>query len=222
MSVLLTGKDAASVRAKVLELKRQDHPDFEIVAVSGGPLTSGYNRAIRRAKGKILVFTETDTVALSRSWLRQLAAQVREGEVVKGLEVFPPGFNFSNSACYASVAKRIPLNERYRLSSDTEWSRRLQRHGIRMRTIYSAGVLHLRRPASGKALRWAYQYGREWVRLHREGLLEEFESLVEQTKHQIAVGRARLRGISDEMKAVRNRPPERVPRDRSTRRATSS
>ena len=172
------------------------------MATLGGTITQGYNRAIRKAKGDILVFTETDVVPLSRSWLKELVAHVRPGEVVKGLEVYPPVFDFSNTACYAAIAKQFPLNERYLHYSDTEWCRRLARHGVRTRTVYAAGVLHLRRPVSKKALRRAYLYGREWVRLYREGYFEEFGSIVEQTKHQIAVARAKLRGIADERKAL--------------------
>ncbi len=205
VSVLITAQNPQELRAKVDELKKQDYPSFEIVATLGGTITQGYNRAIRKAKGEILVFTETDVVPLSRSWLKELVAHVRPGEVVKGLEIYPPVFDFANTACYAAIAKRIPLNERYLCYSDTEWCRRLARHGIRTRTIYAAGVLHLRRPVSKKALRWAYLYGREWVRLYREGYFEEFGSIVEQTKHQIAVARAKLRGIADECKAMSGR-----------------
>lgn len=201
VSVLVTAKDPQELKAKVLELKRQDHPNFEVVATLGGTIAQGYNRAIRRAKGEILVFTETDVAPLSRSWLRRLAAHVRDGEVVKGLEIFPQGFNFSNTACPAAIAKRFPLDESYAVAEDTAWSEQLVRHGIKIRMITAAGVLHLRRPGSAKALRRAYRYGRSWVRIRRRYGFEAFNSLVKQTKHQIAAGKAALRGVADELRA---------------------
>ena len=219
VSVLITARDPRALQAKIRELKKQDYPNFEIVATLGGTVTEGYNRAIRRAKGEILVFTETDVVPLSRSWLSGLVTQVRPGEIIKGLEIYPPVFNFSNAACHAAIAKQIPLDERYRLFSDTEWYKRLVRHGIRLRTVYGAGVLHLRLPASKKAVQWAYQYGREWARFHRAGTFEEFESLVEQTRHQIAMAQAKLRGIADELKVspILRRRRRSIPRDSSSR-----
>lgn len=200
VSVLVTAKDLEELKAKVEELKQQDYPNFEIITSLGGTIPQGTNRAIRRATGKIIVFTETDAAPLSRSWLRELVAQVRPGEVIKGLEIPPPGFNLCNTACPAEIAKRFPMNEKYLFSFDTEWNRRLARHGIPIKMIYTAGVLHLRQPGSKKALKRAYQYGQEWARLYREGFFEEFHSLLEQTRRQIAVGQANLRGIRDEMK----------------------
>ncbi len=204
VSVLVTAKDARELATKVRELKEQDHPSFEVVAARGGTITEGYNRAIRKARGKILVFTETDAVPLSGSWLRELVRQVRPGEVVKGLELLPQIFNFSNTACFSDVAKRIPLDESYPLGSDTEWQQRLARHGIGTRFTYAAGVLHLRTPASRKALRRAYEYGRTWVRLYRAYRYEEFHSLVRQARNLRAIAQASLRGVSDEWKASRS------------------
>ncbi len=209
VSVLLTAKNQEELKAKVQELKQQDYPNFEIITTLGGTITRGTNRAMRRAKGKIIVFTETDVAPLSRSWLSELVAEVRPGEVVKGLEIPPPGFNLCNTACFAEIAQRFPMNEKYLFSFDTEWSKRLARHGIPVRMVYTAGVLHLRGPVSEKALKRAYQYGREWVRLAGEGLFEEFPSLHEQTRRQIAVGQANLRGMRDEIKRLSAKHPLR-------------
>lgn len=204
VSVLVTAKHPRELSAKVRELKEQDHPSFEIVATRGGTITEGYNRAIRKARGKILVFTETDAVPLSSSWLRELVRQVRPGEVVKGLELPPQVFNFSNTTCFSDVPKRIPLDETYPLGSDTEWQQRLARHGIRARFAYTAGVLHLRTPASRKALRRAYEYGRTWVRLYRAYRYEEFHSLVQQARNLGPIAQASLRGVADEWRASRS------------------
>jgi len=202
VSVLLTAKNREELRAKVRELKQQDYPDFEIITTFGGTITQGINRAIRRAKGSIIVFTETDVAPLSKTWLRELVAQVRPGEIIKGIEIPPPGFNLCNTACSADIARKFLMNEKYLYAFDTEWGKRLAQNNIPIRMVYTAGVLHLRGPVSDKALKRAYQYGREWARLYGEGLLEEFPSLHQQTRRQIAVGRANLRGIQDELRCL--------------------
>ncbi len=211
VSILVTARDPQELKAKVQELRRQQYPTFEIVATLGGSIAQGYNRAIRRAKGAIVVFTETDTVPMTRTWLRDLVAQVRPGEVVKGLDVQPSAFNLSNTACFADIARHFPFDERYPVAEDTEWAERLAQHGIPIRRIHTTGVWHLRHPHSRKALRRAYQYGRAWARLHRESGFEELPSLIEQSRLQMARGRAVLRGIQDEL-----RRRSRAGRTRST------
>lgn len=201
VSVLITAKDPQELKTKVEELRKQDYPSFEIVATLGGTIAQGYNRAVRKAKGKVLVFTETDVSPISRSWLRQLVQHVRAGEVVKGMELVPTSFNFSNLACFSDVAKRFPLDEGFVVAEDMEWRERLGRHGIRIRNVYDAPVFHLRRPVSTKAYRRAYQYGRAFVRLRRAYDLPEFKSLMENARHQMAIGKETLRGMTDELKA---------------------
>ncbi len=209
VSVLVTAKDPAALFAKVRQLKQQDYPSFEVVATLGGTITNGYNQAIRRAKGTVVVFTETDVVPFNRSWLRELVSQVRPGEVVKGLESRPLPFNLSNTACLATIAKRFPLDPLYSFASDTEWCQRLQRRGIRIRYLNAAGVLHRRPPCSPKALRRAYQYGRMWARIRRKYAPATVASLIHLARYEIRYWRTVLRGIAAEPRATSQRTRRR-------------
>ena len=201
VSVVVTANEPAELLAAVRRLQQQDYQNFEVVATLGGTIANGYNRAVQRAKGQIVVFTETDAVPLSRSWLRELVAHVRRGEVVKGLEVRSLPFNFSNTACPAAIARRFPLDERYVVAEDTEWSERLRRHGTRIRYVHAAGVLHQRTPCSPKALRRAYPYGRAWARLRRKYTPAELPSLIHLARNESRYWRAVLRGISAERRS---------------------
>jgi hypothetical protein len=147
-------------------LAQQTFRDFEFVGQAGGTIPEAWNRAIDRARGEILVFTETDAAPVDDRWLEQLVNSVPdERTVVKGLEVTGSPWDLANLAAHRSVFAHARFDESFLWAEDTEFFCRLKRQGYRLLRVDTAPVIHRHKPGSRRMTRRAFRYGVYQARL---------------------------------------------------------
>lgn len=128
-------------------LKKQTFKDFEFVYSTKKGIPHAWNDAISRAKGKIIVITESDATPLTNTWLEEMINEVKKNNkktIIRGIEVAPQPFCFCNLACYASILKNNRLDESFPLSEDAELFSRLKKMGYKGIEVPIAPVLHKR------------------------------------------------------------------------------
>jgi hypothetical protein len=166
VSVICIAVTEDELAVKSDQLRRQSFKDFEFVGEAGGTIPQAWNRAIARARGEILVFTETDARPVNERWLEELVGCVTaEDVVVKGLEVTGQPWDMSNLACHRSAMEGAQFDERFRWSEDTEFFCRLKALGYELRQVPVAPVIHLRKAGSKRMIRRAFRYGMYQARL---------------------------------------------------------
>lgn len=150
-------------------LKQQTYQDFEFIGEAGGSIPEAWNRAIARAQGEILVFTETDARPVNEHWLEELVNSVTdEKTIVKGLEVTGSPWDMANLAAHRSVFQNIQFDEKYKWAEDTEVFCRLKEAGYKLQRADLAPVIHLSKAGSKRYIRRSFLYGLYWSRLrHR-------------------------------------------------------
>lgn len=147
-------------------LAAQTYQDFEFIGEVGGTIPEAWNRAIRRASGEILVFTETDAQPVNQDWLAELVEQVqRTSAIVKGLEVTQSPLDMSNLAGYRKTFLENPFDEKFLWAEDTELVCRLKDEGHAIVQLDCAPVVHLQKSRSRRHIRRAFRYGLYWARL---------------------------------------------------------
>jgi GT2 family glycosyltransferase len=160
VSVICIAKDEGELVEKERQLAAQSFRDFEFVGVAGGTIPEAWNRGIERARGEILVFTETDATPVTDRWLAELVAAVTDGRsLVKGLEVTGLPYDLSNLACHRSVLEGNRFREDFRWAEDSELFCRLKQLGYELRHVQAAPVIHLRKMGSKRRIRRAFRYG---------------------------------------------------------------
>jgi GT2 family glycosyltransferase len=160
ISVICIARTQEELLEKRERLRTQTLQDFEFVGEAGGTIPQAWNRAIARAQGQILVFTETDARPVDEHWLEQLVAAIPdEHTMVKGLEINSLPWAMDNLACHRSVLANVRFNEEFLWAEDTELFCRLRREGYELRQVAVAPVIHLGRLASRRFLRRAFRYG---------------------------------------------------------------
>jgi GT2 family glycosyltransferase len=150
-------------------LAQQTYRDFEFVGEAGGTIPEAWNRAIARAQGDILVFTETDATPVDERWLEELVNSVPdENTIVKGLEVTGSPWDMANLAAHRSVFAHARFDESFRWAEDTELFCRLRHQGYRLLQVDTAPVIHRHKVASKRMTRRAFRYGLYHARLRLE------------------------------------------------------
>lgn len=164
ISIALSDKDFDQLRNR---LALQTYTNFEFIGEVGGSIPEAWNRAIQRAQGEILVFTETDAISVNERWLEELVSHVsNEKVIVKGLEVTSTPWDFSNLAAYRNVFQGTSFDESFLWAEDTEFLCRLHDQGYEFRQINQACVIHLQKYVSRKYIHRAFRYGIYFARLH--------------------------------------------------------
>jgi GT2 family glycosyltransferase len=169
VSVVSIALDEAEFAPLREALARQSYRDYEFVGVTGGSIPEAWNEGIRRARGDILVFTETDATPVDERWLGQLVESVPdERTVVKGLEITGVPWDLANLAAHRSVFEGERFDEAFRWAEDTELFCRLKDRGVRLLQVDTAPVIHPQKLRSKRTLRRGFRYGLYWARLqHR-------------------------------------------------------
>jgi GT2 family glycosyltransferase len=147
-------------------LSRQTFRDFEFVEEAGGTIPEAWNRAIARAQGEILVFTETDATPVNEHWLEELVNSIPDDRtIVKGLEITGAPWDLANLAAHRSVFADARFDESFLWAEDTELFCRLKRQGYKFIRVDKAPVIHRHKMGSKRALRRAFRYGVYQARL---------------------------------------------------------
>jgi hypothetical protein len=170
VSVLVIARTAAETAEIELHLSRQRFRDFELIVEWGDTIPRAWNRALARARGTYIVFTETDARPLSEWWLTQLVEQMNgdDQRMVKGLEVVGTPWNLSNVIVSRATLQGMAFDEGFRWAEDTDLFSRLLAAGCSLERREVAPVFHSFDPVSRKALRRAFGYGMYWARIrHR-------------------------------------------------------
>jgi GT2 family glycosyltransferase len=148
------------------QLTRQTFQDFEFVGEVGGTIPEAWNRAIDRAVGELLVFTETDATPMDEHWLEQLVNSIPdEKTLIKGLEIIGSPWDLANIAAHRSVFEDARFDESFLWAEDTELFCRLKQQGYHLLRVNTAPVIHHQKLGSKRVLRRAFRYGVYQARL---------------------------------------------------------
>ncbi len=169
VSVLIIARKKEECDEITAHLSRQSLNDFEVITEVGGTIPQAWNRALARAKGHFIVFTETDARPLDERWLEQLVASMDdEKTVIKGLEVNHSPWNLCNTIMKREALIERGFDESFLCAEDTELLSYLRCRGYRLEKRAIAPVIHAVRADSPKAVRRAFRYGINWMRIrHR-------------------------------------------------------
>ncbi len=191
--ILRSRNDAAYVRATLASIERQSIQGFELLGVDNdstdgtashvriasdrflnvpagrynpGPVL---NRAIRAARGRILVFINCDATPQGHDWLADLVRPLRDSRAVATFgrqmprpdatplvefdyaRAFGDGteharwhhfFSLANAAVLREVWARHPFDERLRYSEDVEWSYWCRQNGLPIHYVPAARAMH--------------------------------------------------------------------------------
>jgi glycosyltransferase involved in cell wall biosynthesis len=149
-------------------LSKQTYQDFEFIGEAGGSIPSAWNRAIKRARGEILVFTETDAQPINEYWLDEMVNEVSDSQtIVKGLEVTTSPFDFSNLAVHRNIFNDNLFNKSYHLLSDIELLSKLKGKNYHLVAIDKAPIINYAKAYNRHFLRKSFRYGFEWGRLKK-------------------------------------------------------
>lgn len=160
VSVIVIALREEETQAIRKSLAEQTFQDFELVVELGGTAPQAWNRALDRAQGDIVVFTETDAQPVTQNWLQELVDSVPDdATVVKGLEVTGQPWDLANLACYRSVIGDLRFEEKFPLGEDTDMFGRLRQRGIRFLQVPTAPVIHLQKWTNKRTIRRAFRYG---------------------------------------------------------------
>jgi hypothetical protein len=160
VSVICIARDERELAEKEEQLSAQSYRDYEFVGAAGGTIPEAWNRAIERAQGEILVFTETDATPVNERWLEELVASVpNERTIVKGPEVNTLPLDMCSLACHRSALADLRFDESFRWAEDSELFCRLRHQGCEFQHVTVTPVMHLNRFASRRFIRRAFRYG---------------------------------------------------------------
>src|SRR5271157_1128172 len=111
------------------DLKKQTFKDFEIVPGLGPSISKGLNYGIRKAKGKKIIFVESDVRIFSNTWLSEMNNLINKYGIVKADQVLlqdPLPESYNNTGLPAKIAKSTFFDEgyAYRVTQDVEWFQR--------------------------------------------------------------------------------------------------
>ena len=170
VSVVVIAKKREDLADIQLHLSRQRFRNFEVVFGVGGSIPEAWNRAIRKTRGRYIVFTETDVRPLSEHWLEELVHEMVEHDdgLVKGLEVVGTPWNLCNTIIKREIFEKLAFDETFCWAEDTELFSRMTQLGYSVRRVERAAVFHSFDPHTSQALRRAFAYGMNWMRIrHR-------------------------------------------------------
>lgn len=168
VSVVAIAKNKRELEPLIKALRKQRYRNFEFVYSTKKGIPQGWNDAISKANGEILVLTESDAMPLNNKWLEEMVNAVKKHNkndsqkrtLIRGIEISPLPWCWCNIACYASTLKKNKLNETYPLAEDTELFSRLKKLGYRGLELPIAPVVHKRHSRRfGKAVRNSFMYG---------------------------------------------------------------
>jgi len=168
VSVISIAISADEFKPTIEQLKLQTYQDIEFIGEAGGSIPEAWNRAIQRAKGEIIVFTETDARAINEYWLEEMVTGVSDPKtIVKGLEITSTSIRLSNLAVHREVMVNNPFTESFRWIADIELFSRLKEKGFHITEVPKAVIINLSKAHNQHAFKRAFLYGFYWGRLRR-------------------------------------------------------
>ncbi len=153
------------------DLKRQTFKDFEIVVgKNNGSISKGLNYGIRHAKGRKIIFLESDVRVLATTWLSQMNKLIDKYEMVKADQVIlsePAPESYNNTGIMASIAKENLFDEHYayKASQDVEWFQKLRANGYVSKKVRSPIIYHFKKLNAKKAITWSFYEGMAYSRI---------------------------------------------------------
>jgi glycosyltransferase involved in cell wall biosynthesis len=144
------------------DLKKQTFKDFEVVLGKGSSAPKGLNYGIKKAKGKKIVFVESDVRIFSRTWLSEMNKAIDKYGMVKADQAilqFPLPESYNNSGMPAKIAKSILFNEHYEVAEDVEWFQRLRSKGYEFKRIRKPIVWHFKQMNAKKEIIFSFKTG---------------------------------------------------------------
>ncbi len=175
ISVITIAKNERELEPLKKVLKKQTFKNFEFVTSTKKGIPQAMNDAVSKAKGEIIVVTESDALPLTNRWLEEMVKAVKQfnkGDVdkktlVRGIEVAPLPWCWCNFACYSKVLKNNRINESYPMAEDTELFVRLKKMGYRGLELPIAPVFHKRQNKGfWKSIRNSFVYGDLMTRIN--------------------------------------------------------
>jgi len=177
VSVVSIARNRRELEPLMEGLRNQTFEDFEFVHTTGMRIPQGWNDAISKANGEIIITVDSDVEMLSDTWLEEMVEAVEKYNeddpekktIIKGIEISPRlPWTWCNVGCYADVLKRNRVDESYPIAEDTEFFTRLKKLGFRGLRLPVAPILHERSQEFGKIMRRSFKYGGLHARIHSE------------------------------------------------------
>ncbi len=142
ISVISIAKQEKEFDQLRMALKNQTFKNFEFITSTKGSIPQAWNDAISKANGQIIVFTESDALPLSETWLEEIARNSENGVILKGLEIKPTDLDLCNLVCKASLLKNQKFDDTFQVAEDVELFARLRKMGAEIRFVNAFPVLH--------------------------------------------------------------------------------
>lgn len=162
VSVITTAKRWKDIKNLKEDLAKQTFKDFEFLPQVGDfSIPEGWNRGIKKARGKYILFTESDC-RVPPNWIEEMVKKLESSKkpFVMGYEVIANDrvHCMSNVGILARWAKETPFNESYKITEDTEWFSRLQeKYDFTIKKDPTLPIVfHYKKPPSPK---WAFIHG---------------------------------------------------------------
>jgi len=171
VSVVVIGKNNEDIDELKEYLKHQTFKDFEIVSSTKKGIPQAWNDAIRKAKGDIIITTETDARPVNNHWIDDLVKAIEQYDdktIIRGLEVNPTHWRNANIVARASLFKENPFDEHYSIAEDTEFYARLRSKDYLGLELPIAPVIHERKASAWKLIKNSFLYGIYQVRIQKK------------------------------------------------------
>jgi GT2 family glycosyltransferase len=167
VSVVLIARSENELKDVLKDLKKQSYRNFEVIKVIGEmKIPEAWNEGIRKARGNIILFTESD-VRLPKDWVRKMINLVKKKEFAMGSEVITTRRNF-NMCCVgikAKIAKKVLFDETFDTCEDTEWFERLKQMGFKIEREREPVVYHYKSIDPKKTFLRAFKNGKNHIRI---------------------------------------------------------
>ncbi len=149
-------------------LSLQSYQDYEFIGEVGGSIPEAWNKAIQRAHGEILVFTETDARPVNELWLEEMVNAVSNPKIiVKGLEVTTSSLDLSNLAVHRKMFIDHSFDGSFQRVTDIELMCRLKEEGYHIIPITKAPIMNFPKAHNRHFFRRVFLYGFQWGRLKK-------------------------------------------------------
>lgn len=149
------------------DLKKQTFKNFEFVPVIGDfNIAKGWNIGVSKAKGDIILITESD-VSLPSDWIEKMVENVQKnGGFALGSQVITTSreFDAGSIGVYSKIAKKLPFNEKY-LCAETEWFERIKKEGFEIKREKIPVVYHKKKLRSIKTLKMSFVHAANHARI---------------------------------------------------------
>lgn len=159
ISVITIAKDEKEIYRLKEKLKSQTFNDYELVISTKGTIPEAWNDAIKKSKGKFLVFTESDAIPLNNDWLNDISKYLKKGIILKGIEINPTDLNLCNLVADSDIIKKNLFDESFPVGEDSELFARLKKRGISIELVNDFPVIHSPTISWKKTWNRSFTYG---------------------------------------------------------------